>query len=94
MLRRYLGSTQEQHFRLQILSFFDSYFQMIRLMSSFVTHIECPTTPTSKLVGLGSSRFTTPLLKGIEFSFLFLPGTKMFRVLPGVPSDMLCAQYR
>ena len=58
MLRR----TQELQkrdniFDYRIITFFDSSFQMIRLMSSFVTHYECLTTPTSKLVGLGSSRF-------------------------------------
>ena len=59
MLRRTQDPLKRDNiFDYRIITFFDSSFQMIRLMSSFVTpYKECPTTPTSKLVGLGSSRF-------------------------------------
>ena len=58
MLRRTQDPLKRDNiFDYRIITFFDSSFQMIRLMSSFVTPYECPTTPTSKLVGLGSSRF-------------------------------------
>ena len=46
-----------------------------------------PTTPTSKLVGLGSSRFARRY-SGNRFFFLFLRVLRCFSS-PGLPSDML-----
>ena len=47
-----------------------------------------PTTPTSKLVGLGSSRFARRY-SGNRFFFLFLRVLRCFSS-PGLPSNMLC----
>ena len=47
-----------------------------------------PTTPTSKLVGLGSSRFARRY-SGNRFFFLFLRVLRCFSS-PRLPSDMLC----
>ena len=58
MLRRTQDPLKRDNiFDYRIITFFDSSFQMIRLMSSFVTPYRVSITPTSKLVGLGSSRF-------------------------------------
>ena len=58
MLRRTQDPLKRDNiFDYRIITFFDSSFQMIRLMSSFVTPYRVSYIPTSKLVGLGSSRF-------------------------------------
>ena len=59
---------REYIFNYRIITFFDSTFQMIRLIYSFVTPYRVSTTPISKLIGLGSSRFARRY-SGNRFSF-------------------------
>ena len=78
---------REQIFDYRIITFFDASFQMLRLIYSFVTPYRVSTTPTSKLVGLGSS-VSLAATQGIDF--LSLPaGTKMFQFSAST-FDTLC----
>ena len=84
----YSGSTQEKYiFNYRIITFFDSSFQMIRLIYSFVTPYRVSTTPISKLIGLGFP-VSLAATQGIDF-FLFLRVLRCFSS-PGLPSNMLC----
>ena len=53
-------------------------------------HVRCPTTPDSKLSGLGSSRFARHY-SGNRVFFLLLRVLRCFSS-PGVPSPTLCIQ--
>ena len=57
----------------------------IHLPSFLITPMECPTTPESKLSGLGCFRFARRYL-GNRICFLFLRVLRCFSS-PGVPSD-------
>ena len=73
-------------FDYRIITFFDSSFQMIRLMSSFVTPYRVSYNPNKQACWFRSS-VSLAATKGIEFS-LFLQVLRCFSS-PGVPSDML-----
>ncbi|EZU73576.1 hypothetical protein U991_01373, partial [Staphylococcus aureus 1111100370] len=65
-------------FDYRIITFFDSSFQMIRLMSSFVTPYRVSYNPNKQACWFGLFPFRSPLLR--ESNFLSLPpGTKMFQ---------------
>ncbi len=64
----------------------------IRLKNFFVTPMECPTTPESKLSGLGSFRFARRYL-GNRFFFLFLRVMRCFSS-PGLPPASYVFRYR
>ena len=66
--------------------------QLFRLRRSLVTQMFSPTTPTSKLVGLGSSPFARRYL-GNRFFFLFLWVLRCFSS-PGLPLLKLCIHLR
>ena len=69
MLRRTQDPLKREYiFNYRIITFFDSTFQMIRLIYSFVTPYRVSTTPISKLIGLGSS-VSLAATQGIDFSF-------------------------
>ena len=87
MLRRTQDPLKREYiFNYRIITFFDSTFQMIRLIYSFVTPYRVSTTPISKLIGLGSSRFARRYQESIFF--LFLRVLRCFSS-PGLPSDKL-----
>ena len=79
MLRRTQDPLKRDNiFDYRIITFFDSSFQMIRLMSSFVTPYRVSYNPNKQAVGFGLFPFRSPLLR--ESNFLSLPpGTKMFQ---------------
>ena len=65
-------------FDYRIITFFDSSFQMIRLMSFFVTPYRVSYNPNKQACWFGLFPFRSPLLR--ESNFLSLPpGTKMFQ---------------
>ena len=88
MLRRTQDPLKRDNiFDYRIITFFDSSFQMIRLMSSFVTPYSVLQPQQASLL-VWALPVSLPLLR--ESNFLSLPpGTKMFQ-FSGVPSDMLC----
>ena len=57
-----------------------SAFQLIQLRNTFVTQMFCPTTPKSKLSGLGFSRFARRY-SGNRFFFLLLQLMRCFSSL-------------
>jgi hypothetical protein len=68
----------EQTFDYRIITFFDSSFQMIRLVCSFVTPYRVSYNPNKQARWFGLFPFRSPLLR--ESIFLSLPaGTKMFQ---------------
>ena len=68
----------EQTFDYRIITFFDSSFQMIRLVCSFVTPYRVSYNPNKQAHWFGLFPFRSPLLR--ESIFLSLPaGTKMFQ---------------
>ena len=90
MLRRTQDPLKRDNiFDYRIITFFDSSFQMIRLMSSFVTPYRVSYNPNKQACWFGLLPFRSPLLR--ESNFLSLP-LQVLRCFssPGVPSDMLC----
>ena len=79
MLRRTQDPLKRDNiFDYRIITFFDSSFQMIRLMSSFVTPYRVSYNPNKQAYWFGLFPFRSPLLR--ESIFLSLPpGTKMFQ---------------
>ncbi|PAI90093.1 hypothetical protein APW86_13760 (plasmid) [Staphylococcus aureus] len=79
MLRRTQDPLKRDNiFDYRIITFFDSSFQMIRLMSSFVTPYRVSYNPNKQAFWFGLFPFRSPLLR--ESNFLSLPpGTKMFQ---------------
>ena len=63
----------------------------IHLKNFFVTPMECPTTPVSKLTGLGSFRFARRYL-GNRICFLFLWVLRCFSS-PGLPRTPYVFRY-
>ena len=72
-----------------IITLSDIASQLFRLRLTLVTQMFSPTTPTSKLVGLGFSRFARRYL-GNRFFFLFLQLLRCFSSLR-LPSTALTA---
>jgi hypothetical protein len=69
---------REYIFNYRIITFFDSTFQMIRLIYSFVTPYRVSYNPNKQAYWFGLFPFRSPLLR--ESNFLSLPpGTKMFQ---------------
>ncbi len=66
--------------------------RLIRLKNFFVTPMECPTTPESKLSGLGCFRFARRYL-GNRICFLFLQVLRCFSSL-GVPLIPYVLKYK
>ena len=56
-------------FDYRIITFFDSSFQMIRLMSSFATPYRVSYNPNKQACWFGLFPFPLAATKGIEFSF-------------------------
>ena len=81
MLRRTQDPLKRDNiFDYRIITFFDSSFQMIRLMSSFVTPYRVSYNPNKQACWFGLFPFRSPLLR--ESNFLSLPpGTKDVSVL-------------
>ncbi len=79
---------REQIFDYRIITFFDSSFQMIRLIYSFVTPYRVSYNPNKQARWFGLFPFRSPLLR--ESNFLSLPaGTKMFQFSAST-FDTLC----
>ena len=79
MLRRTQDPLKREYvFDYRIITFFDSTFQMIRLIYSFVTPYRVSYNPNKQAYWFGLFPFRSPLLR--ESIFLsFPPGTKMFQ---------------
>ena len=79
MLRRTQDPLKREYiFDYRIITFFDSTFQMIRLIYSFVTPYRVSYNPNKQACWFGLFPFRSPLLR--ESIFLSLPaGTKMFQ---------------
>ena len=79
MLRRTQDPLKREYiFNYRIITFFDSTFQMIRLIYSFVTPYRVSYNPNKQAYWFGLFPFRSPLLR--ESNFLSLPpGTKMFQ---------------
>ncbi len=79
MLRRTQDPLKREYiFNYRIITFFDSSFQMIRLIYSFVTPYRVSYNPNKLAYWFGLFPFRSPLLR--ESIFLSLPpGTKMFQ---------------
>ena len=79
MLRRTQDPLKRVYiFDYRIITFFDSTFQMIRLIYSFVTPYRVSYNPNKQAYWFGLFPFRSPLLR--ESNFLSLPpGTKMFQ---------------
>lgn len=79
MLRRTQDPLKREYiFNYRIITFFDSTFQMIRLIYSFVTPYRVSYNPNKQAYWFGLFPFRSPLLR--ESIFLSLPpGTKMFQ---------------
>lgn len=79
MLRRTQDPLKRDNiFDYRIVTFCDSTFQMIRLISSFVTPYRVSYNPNKQACWFGLFPFRSPLLR--ESNFLSLPpGTKMFQ---------------
>ena len=79
MLRRTQDPLKRDNiFDYRIITFFDSSFQMIRLMSSFVTPYRVSYNPEQASLLVWALPVSLAATKGIEFSFSS-PGTKMFQ---------------
>ena len=66
----YSGSTKRDNiFDYRIITLFDSSFQMIRLMSSFVTPYRVSYNPNKQACWFGPLPVSLAATKGIEFSF-------------------------
>ena len=79
MLRRTQDPLKREYiFNYRIITFFDSTFQMIRLIYSIVTPYRVSYNPNKQAYWFGLFPFRSPLLR--ESNFLSLPpGTKMFQ---------------
>ena len=79
MLRRTQDPLKREYiFNYRIITFFDSTFQMLRLIYSFVTPYRVSYNPNKQAYWFGLFPFRSPLLR--ESNFLSLPpGTKMFQ---------------
>ena len=79
MLRRTQDPLKREYvFNYRIITFFDSTFQMLRLIYSFVTPYRVSYNPNKQAHWFGLFPFRSPLLR--ESNFLSLPpGTKMFQ---------------
>ena len=79
MLRRTQDPLKREYiFNYRIITFFDSTFQMIRLIYSFVTPYRVSYNPNKQAYWFGLFPFRSLLLR--ESNFLSLPpGTKMFQ---------------
>ena len=70
MLRRTQDPLKRDNiFDYRIITFFDSSFQMIRLMSSFVTPYRVSYNPNKQACWFGALPVSLAATKGIEFSF-------------------------
>ena len=89
MLRRTQDPLKREYiFNYRIITFFDSTFQMIRLIYSFVTPYRVSYNPNKQAYWFGLFPFRSPLLR--ESNFLSLPaGTKMFQFSAST-SNQLC----
>ena len=76
---------RESDFVYWAITIYGSASQLIRLSDSFVTQMFSPTTPTSKLVGLGCSPFARRYLGNRNF-FLLLRVLRCFSS-PRLPHD-------
>ena len=89
MLRRTQDPLKREYiFNYRIITFFDSSFQMIRLIYSFVTPYRVSYNPNKQAYWFGLFRFARRY-SGNRFFFLFLRVLRCFSS-PGLPSDMLC----
>ena len=79
--------SREYIFNYRIITFFDSTFQMIRLIYSFVTPYRVSYNPNKQAYWFGLFRFARRY-SGNRFFFLFLRVLRCFSS-PGLPSDKL-----